>query len=195
MVHFIAGIYFVISMGLTSVSVILTVCVLKCHHGGTRGRRVPGWVKRLVLDGSSPLICCCCTEQEDHPKLNRYGHVGTRLVNHGIGNAKTELRPDINPCIHNDDDVHDIQQHPNIDPFKYHEAKLRLGLLRDISKELERLVNKNERTSSDDDITNEWQTVAVAIDRMLFRIFFGLTATATITLLLVIPMFQFSLND
>ncbi|KAK5975701.1 Nicotinic acetylcholine receptor subunit type D [Trichostrongylus colubriformis] len=44
------GIYLTVVMGMTSVSVVMTVLVLNCHHRGPFNEPVPNWARVLVLD-------------------------------------------------------------------------------------------------------------------------------------------------
>lgn len=64
------GIYLTISMAVTSISVILTVCVLKLHHCGPHQLPVPGWMKCLVLGFLASLVRCQCTPSKKHS--NKY---------------------------------------------------------------------------------------------------------------------------
>ncbi len=59
-VYFLTGIYLTISMALTSISVILTVCVLKLHHCGPYQLEVPPWMRWLVLKCLARFVRCAC---------------------------------------------------------------------------------------------------------------------------------------
>ncbi|CAL1529682.1 unnamed protein product [Lymnaea stagnalis] len=51
------GIYLTVTMGMTSLSIILTVFVLQLHHVGPHKRRVPRWLKSLVFGLFARLVC------------------------------------------------------------------------------------------------------------------------------------------
>lgn len=62
--HFIipfSGIYLTLSMAVTSISVILTVCVLKLHHCGPHQAEVPRWLRFLMLKVVARIVRCQCT--------------------------------------------------------------------------------------------------------------------------------------
>ncbi|KAJ8304992.1 hypothetical protein KUTeg_018575 [Tegillarca granosa] len=54
------GIYLTVSMAVASVSVILTVLVLKLHHCSPHQLRVPYWVRVLVLGVLARFVRCQC---------------------------------------------------------------------------------------------------------------------------------------
>ncbi|XP_055874412.1 neuronal acetylcholine receptor subunit alpha-10-like isoform X3 [Biomphalaria glabrata] len=51
------GIYLTVTMGMTSLSIILTVFVLQLHHVGPHKRRVPRWLKSLVFGFFARVVC------------------------------------------------------------------------------------------------------------------------------------------
>lgn len=54
---FFPGIYLTVTMGMTSLSIILTVFVLQIHHVGPHKKRVPSWMRTLVFDLLARLLC------------------------------------------------------------------------------------------------------------------------------------------
>ncbi|NP_001297421.1 neuronal acetylcholine receptor subunit alpha-10-like precursor [Aplysia californica] len=57
------GIYLTVTMGMTSMSIILTVFVLQLHHVGPHKRRVPRWLRSLVFEVLARLVCMCYSSQ------------------------------------------------------------------------------------------------------------------------------------
>ncbi|KAI0214558.1 Acetylcholine receptor subunit alpha-L1, partial [Lamellibrachia satsuma] len=51
------GIYLMVIMGLTSLSVIFSVLVLNVHHRGDRETRAPYWLRRIALHYISRVMC------------------------------------------------------------------------------------------------------------------------------------------
>ncbi|GFR93219.1 neuronal acetylcholine receptor subunit alpha-10 [Elysia marginata] len=51
------GIYLTVTMGMTSMSIILTVFVLQLHHVGPHKRPVPGWLHTVVVGVFARLVC------------------------------------------------------------------------------------------------------------------------------------------
>ncbi|XP_060601913.1 neuronal acetylcholine receptor subunit alpha-3-like [Ruditapes philippinarum] len=54
------GIYLTVSMAVASVSVILTVVVLKLHHCSPNQKKIPRWVRHIVLGYLAKLVRCEC---------------------------------------------------------------------------------------------------------------------------------------
>ena len=65
------GIYLTISMAVTSISVILTVCVLKLHHCGPHQSEVPRWMRTVVLGFIAGLVRCRCLSDTSKKKRRR----------------------------------------------------------------------------------------------------------------------------
>ena len=56
-------------MAVTSVSVILTVFVLKLHHCGPHQTEVPPWIRRWILTYLARAIKCQCTSTRNKSKV------------------------------------------------------------------------------------------------------------------------------
>ncbi|KAL4227437.1 acetylcholine-gated cation-selective channel [Mactra antiquata] len=56
------GIYLTVSMAVASVSVILTVVVLKLHHCSPHQKKIPRWVRHFVLGHLARLVRCSCVQ-------------------------------------------------------------------------------------------------------------------------------------
>lgn len=54
------GIYLTVSMAVASVSVILTVVVLKLHHCSPNQKKIPPWVRHYVLGYLARIVRCSC---------------------------------------------------------------------------------------------------------------------------------------
>jgi len=52
-----AGIYLTITMGMTSLSIMLTVFVLQLHHVSPWQRPAPAWLHCLVIRGVARALC------------------------------------------------------------------------------------------------------------------------------------------
>ncbi|KAK3726255.1 hypothetical protein RRG08_008636 [Elysia crispata] len=62
------GIYLTVTMGMTSLSIILTVFVLQLHHVGPHKRPVPGWMRTLVCKVFARVVCM---SRDSHPFAKR----------------------------------------------------------------------------------------------------------------------------
>ncbi|KAL3865422.1 hypothetical protein ACJMK2_042812 [Sinanodonta woodiana] len=68
------GIYLTVSMATASVSVILTVLVLKLHHCSPHQRPIPHWVRRYVLSSLGRYVRCSII-----PNFRKYFRTGKYL--------------------------------------------------------------------------------------------------------------------
>ena len=50
-------------MAVTSISVILTVCVLKLHHCGPHQAEIPKWMRCIILRGIGSIVGCSCASK------------------------------------------------------------------------------------------------------------------------------------
>ena len=55
-------------MAVASVSVILTVVVLKLHHCSPNQQRIPGWVRHLILGHLAKIVRCGCVTLPCRPQ-------------------------------------------------------------------------------------------------------------------------------
>ena len=63
-------------MTLTSMSVIMTVFVLNLHHRGPNKRRVPHWIKEILVNKISPFLCL----SESDELTDRYYNSEDRFI-------------------------------------------------------------------------------------------------------------------
>ncbi|WAR00650.1 ACH10-like protein [Mya arenaria] len=63
------SIYLTIVMGLTSMSVIMTVFVLNLHHRGPNKRAVPRWIKEILVNKMAPYLCLQEEATRDHRRF------------------------------------------------------------------------------------------------------------------------------
>jgi len=52
-----SGIYLTITMGMTSLSIVLTVFVLQLHHVSPRQRPAPAWLRSLMIRYVARALC------------------------------------------------------------------------------------------------------------------------------------------
>lgn len=76
-------------MGMTSLSIILTVFVLQLHHVGPHKRRVPGWLRSIVFGIIARLVCMCQASQtfkaQEHAKITASHTVQIVEPSHDVG--------------------------------------------------------------------------------------------------------------
>ncbi len=191
-------------MAVTSVSVILTVCVLKLHHSGPHTREVPPWIRFYVLKVLARTIHCQCQTlpqsrirrpkiKKKEKKSNKSNHdnaeVCLRLVNECHINKHSpvaEFRANSKPT-NLPETLNDLSANTNID---VHPDLKRLTVMEEILKYLKMMVSKRDQDDLETDIVNEWRQVAAVIDRSLFLLSLITTTVATIVMMVIIPLLR-----
>ena len=186
-------------MAVTSISVILTVFVLKLHHGKPHQREIPRWVRVLVLKYIARFVnsSCVSASNYDHQdkrlrsgkntkKLaNENTDICLRLINDGIhlnSFRRTHMNHGRPNSLIQTDSLLDVS---NLDSSE----QRRLGILDEILKYLKILVARRDEDDRESDILKEWQQVAVVMDRFLFFCFLTIILLTTCVNLIIYPVF------
>lgn len=192
-------------MAVTSVSVILTVCVLKLHHCGPHQKEVPPWIRFVVLKVMGQAFNCQCRNlaprrirkpnkmKDKHRKKIKHenAEVCLRLVHECNINkhspvAEFRMNSTSKP-INRQDSLNDLSANTNVDErpeFK------RLSAMEEILKYLKVMVAKRDEDDMENEIVNEWRQVAAVMDRVLFWMFLITTTVATIVMMVLIPLLR-----
>ena len=204
-IYIFSGIYLTVSMAMSSVSVVLSVMVMKLHHCVPNQREVPSWVRRFILRGLSSFVRCKCrpscrlsrrrvntkptcpTERRTDPtteicaKLMNEVNIPTNPLSrrHDIG-LLSDIRADFSStCARNSfagDGMNETIDHDRRSYFSEEALKyLRL------------LVAKSEEEDNQTAIMDEWKQVALVIDKLLFWTFLFVTIATVIVVLVVVP--------
>ena len=194
-------------MAVTSISVILTVFVLKIHHGAPNQREVPRWIRFLVLKVLARLVGCQCLPthkkrpRKAKPKLTKkektqqeQAEVCLRLVSDMNTFNHTEM--DRRPSRHGHVTAHahgggvvspefipDSRPDINAEPA-------RSKTLDEILKYLKIMVAKRDDDDSETEVMNEWRHVAQVVDRFLFWLFLLTTLFSTLIIMVFIPLWR-----
>ena len=194
-----AGIYLTVTMAMTSLSIVLTVFVLQLHHVGPNQKRVPRWVKRIVIDVIARVICM---------RAHVHAHYGTKVratkhralrvptsdgreevcltsfVDHSMDYTK-----DSNNCNGRlgQSPLHMPAGHVPPPPPDFLEADQGLSYER-LSRHLKILVSQHEGEDQHQDVINEWRLVAGIMDRFLFWLFLIGSVMSSLCILVFKPM-------
>ncbi|CAD6184307.1 unnamed protein product [Caenorhabditis auriculariae] len=87
------GIYLTVVMGMSSVSVVMTVVVLNFHHRGPFNDPVPYWVRFLVLDHLSRFLRMKLPRAGEPSKVSKAPNGLMRKMS--VRNAMTEMRNEV----------------------------------------------------------------------------------------------------
>ncbi|XP_064614604.1 neuronal acetylcholine receptor subunit alpha-10-like [Liolophura sinensis] len=175
------GLYYGITIAIVSFATGMTVLTLNIHHNGTRGYEVPSIVKkfcfgilakilciRLELPGTPPKRGMEQVPQHDRfdvEKLQENGSLSPRF--------SRRLNPTATPP-------------GGVDSYEKQFIRVMHKVYQTIERNEMRLVEQDRR----DAIKQEWQQLAIVIDRLLLLIFLFTTITVTFTIMLHGPQAQ-----
>ena len=208
-------------MALTSISVILTVCILKLHHSSPNQKEVPAWLRTFIFGGLNRLVRCKCRTQK--PRRSRRRENGKfsaklstdnteaclRLVNEPHKRRHSPVGEFCNSHSHNQNYKDNIRMNDlgsmgnsnsnstgtGTDPSGLHQDIKRLSVMEEILHYLKLIVTKRDLDDEDNEVVNEWRAVAVVCDRFLFWMFLTMTLMITLFLIVVIPVIKYSVYD
>ena len=187
------GIYLTVTMGMTSLSIILTVFVLQLHYVGPHQRRVPKWLKILSYDILARVLCL-------RPKVNPFLFTSIHHTDPCLSSYIDTLEQ--NQCngvvIQKPNHVttpHHVTGHSNHSGYQHdsmsHERLLELNVdeTQDkITNSLKVLVAKQDMEERHQDVVNEWRFVAGVMDRFLFWVFLLAAVLSSLVILVIKPM-------
>ena len=198
-------------MGLTSISVIMTVFILNLHYRGPNEQPVPGCLRRLFIRHQMKRGLTINHDQ------NLVGEYFSNTQSHYVKNGSLkQLRtwrrnsqmswteqiqvhnpdvysPTINQEHHNEHDL-DIPLRSQFYPVI---AECSAGhsnnaapprATEEILNALKKVIQRNELDDCHEHIIYEWRQVAVGVDRILFWIFFVGTVSSTVIVLIIAPL-------
>ncbi len=210
-----SGIYLTLVMALTSLSIIMAVFVLNLHHRGPYDKPLPNWLKKMCLGKSKKLARGLCFSRADRHYVNentnlvpsapfrlKVESLAQELTDEFDNSYTTEIGTEV-PNTH-----FGTRYHPpgyvEVNQTDHSQAKRpqhfeNLGNSRhkcfktneDILGALEKIIDRYEEDDNIEDRIYEWRQVAVAVDRILFWIFFFVTTASTVIVLIVIPATRF----
>lgn len=185
------GIYLTVTMGMTSLSIILTVFVLQLHHVGPHQRGVPRWLQIFSHDILARVMCL-------RPKVNPFIYLSDRKGEMCLSSYIDTL--DTNNC--NGVNVNRINHAPNTSEmtsevhYKFdntfnNRVSDTLGVPEEtqdrITNSLKVLVEKQDLEERYQDIVNEWRFVALVMDRFLFWLFLLAAVMSSVVILIIMP--------
>ncbi|KAL3836119.1 hypothetical protein ACJMK2_021570 [Sinanodonta woodiana] len=159
------GIYLCVVMTMTSLSVIMAVIVINVYNHGTKAKRAPPWVRKLVLDWMSRPLGI-------RHHLERLVHTSHR-----------DSKRDRNECTK----VAENRIHPT-------DIDLSINS-RSQNKAISKIVDAMSKDDDNSEqemyyrkmVVAEWQRIAAVIDRVLFWIYFLGTIASYVVILIIIP--------
>ncbi|CAG2232960.1 CHRNN [Mytilus edulis] len=211
------GIYLTMSMALASVAVILTVLVMKLHHCSPQQKRVPKWVRIIVLGILAKIVRCNCItgiksfqrevqikkqkaslrhqieDRDFETSTKLFTDIDTKQVVHGSNETLSDHElSDHTPITGNGlDYFSDVRKSVNLsEPGSSSEPKDTIlhKTTSEILKYMKYLVSKSDDNDVEEDIVSEWKQVALVVDRLLFWTFLLITIFSTLIILVFVPL-------
>ncbi|ELU14382.1 hypothetical protein CAPTEDRAFT_204309 [Capitella teleta] len=194
------SIYLTIVMGMTSVSVIMTVFVLNLHHRGPNNTPVPPWLHKVFLSRLKDTHNVVFKQNSLYDDFFPSGTSQSRFSrNHlTIENLAQELKHEL--------DTQYAREHDSSPNDKYesdttqfesspdHSSTLdqqpACSTTQHILRALYKIVHRYEREDNEEHRVYEWRQLAVIVDRILFWIFLTGTLSSTIIVLIIAPLIR-----
>lgn len=182
-------------MGMTSLSIVLTVFVLQLHHVGPHQRGVPKWLQIISHDILASILCLrprvnpfvyrsirrpgvCLSSYIDSLDTHNCNGVVVGRPNH-VNNTSQAMSPTPTTQVHYQ---FDNAYNNRISDSEVEESQ------DNITTSLKLLVEKQEFEERHQDIVNEWRFVALVMDRFLFWLFLFAAVISSIIILVFMPM-------
>ena len=179
-------------MGMTSLSIVLTVFVLQLHHMSPNQKPVPRWVKRVVIDYIARVICMRSHIVSYYRYRDDASRIGTEAVCLTSFMEGADYKDGDGAGATHSGGVGNCNGRTNRNPID------RLGMLDnegsggvgydDISRHLAALSASQDIDVEYEDMVNEWRLVAHIMDRFLFWIFLIGTTMSSVCILVIRPM-------
>lgn len=173
-------------MAISAISVVLSVFVLSLHYRGNRFKRPPLWLRRIMFQWIARVLR---VRIHDHNTRDRYEKTLThQLSDDSLNSFMTE----ITKCdLHCNGLKHPLtkeeirhaaggQGHRQMAPVHMTEEE--------VLKYFQLVLASHDKTMMERSLIEEWQDIAVIVDRIFFCFFLTVTILSTIILLVIQPM-------
>ena len=190
---FCPGVYLTVVMAMTSMSVVFSVFILHLHHLGERGSRAPRWLRRLAIGWLSRVVCI---RTQRHLRWDETLRDRGEKLHPGFGSFNEGFK--IPPPPKSLYKVENGQLHLHIsEQDNKHLEQIAMNYQRaenELLKYLRVVMEKHDREELHGYMMKEWEDIAAVFDRLLFWMFFTVTVTASIGLLVLKPATKSSLS-
>ncbi|KAK4809517.1 hypothetical protein QYF61_015074 [Mycteria americana] len=168
-----AGIYFVVCMALLVISLTETILIVRLVHKQDLQPHVPSWVKRLLLERATVLLCI-----RDREKLSQSRTQSSDISRQVENNDSTAK---LNP--YGCEDPRECEMAGGVRPAPAFAGQaegslLMHGILREITA-IRQFLEKREEFR---DVAREWLQVGYVLDVLLFRAYLAAVLAYSITL-------------
>lgn len=190
----ILGTYFAVSMLLVSMSLVMSVLVLNVHHrGDVRGKKVPKWLKKYLLQ--NPKLCCKNTDYEfdhgeatDNNSFNQLNdieetNVGSSIKMNGTTQMTHSSRP-LSTSSHRSPSPPRLPSIPQFPGEEFYTTTLPELLLKEQNRTLRHIEKHFVHTDDTDFEREDWQKLARVLDRIFLLLYIVCFAVVTVIFVL-----------
>ncbi|CAC5411102.1 CHRNA10 [Mytilus coruscus] len=175
--------YFASSMTLVALSCFMTVTVLNLHYRGENGRKVPSWVRKLIINRLGVLVC---SEKNTHRFYKSHRQSSNNSAQVSPENNREEMKIGNGHVPKGDtNEVHFVSNRTNKDLLLHNKDPIS-GYLREQSTVLSKLEKHAEKDQDLHNNIDEWHEVAFIMDR--FFLFFYIFTTVLTSIIFLAKM-------
>ena len=185
-----SGIYLMVVLSMSCLSILFSVYILSLHHQRGKPRRCPKTIKYVICSIIAPALCL---------KLRSSGHMTSNKRKGSTRNPKKEKET----SQHDQHEVIDLMNMSDSDKLKEEYMKMLnadnklndidpiLKHYRDKESSVNELIvwlhTKQRSESIEDESFQEWRDIAFVLDRLLFVVFLFVTVISTAYILSLRP--------
>ncbi|XP_064158529.1 5-hydroxytryptamine receptor 3A-like [Anguilla rostrata] len=166
------GVYFVVCMALLVISLTETVLIVRLVHKQDLQPHVPDWVKRLVLQRATALLCI--------RNRRKFGPVPPRPPD-PVGTNESSAHTD--RCNHHGSESgRDVEKGAGLGSGPVPVVKDSVAVLESVLQEVGSIRRFLERREQYREIAREWLQVGYVLDVLLFRVYLAAMLAYSFTL-------------
>lgn len=182
-----AGIYLTVTMGMTSLSIVLTVFVLQLYHVAPRQEPVPNWLRKIMIDYAARLLCMrshlasyyACAAEEEGDVVKNDVKCLVQTIDYAR-NPPNDVASDADAMATKGIGVY---------PSRKYKGSIASGRVQIV-------VTKDDlENTRHENIVNEWKLVALVMDRFLFVLFLTVSVMSSLGILVFKPLTKPNIVD
>lgn len=203
-------------MAVASVSVILTVVVLKLHHCAPNQKKIPRWVRRFILGYLARIVRCSCVpspsclQRKRSPRMTDTGSYDPRDIQSQLlkemesfskkangTNSTSRVQNSMKTAMNGSKVNLELKQYSLSeqsslapDDLISYRRDYSERTMDDILKYLKILVVKSDAEDAETEVVDEWKQVALVVDRLFFWLFLFATVVSSVVILVIVPSFK-----
>lgn len=199
-------------MAMTAMSILICVIVLNLHHRDPNSP-VPTWLRRLTHQLMAPVVCMQSVARRTTPRCNGISSPDDYQLcdfSKGYTMAMQNDNASLDIDCTSFDEYNNMNTRTDFGSSRRRRPKEQNGdtgggggpenssksaLLEEVVRHLRRMTTKMKEKEEQDALMNDWKVAAKILDRFFLVLFVLFAVVASVTLLLIYPMFCKYLNE